>query len=341
MPLVRVKSVWAKRVGVGVAVLVAAGGGYVGLNWKAIHTRLTASRFRAAPTDEARAALAAELLAAGEPGVGRLVDTLRTGPPEQCQAVASVLAQHLRDLPPSDPRYAAVARPLLAAGDSFGGAGKEAALDLVPHLLRWDDPDAAERCKGLVKGGLAGASPEAKVRAVRLAAAPQLGLRAELVPLLNDPAAAVRRAAIAAVGPGGENPVVDTEELFRWLNDPDDEVRLLCEAALGTRGLEPEQIDAGRKLTHPEASERLTLLVDLQRGRGGALRDPGPWLERLSRDPDPAVRAGAARVACESRLAFVGWLDQLTADPDPTVRQIAGFHRQRAEQLRQVGFDRE
>ena len=69
------------------------------------------------------------------------------------------------------------------------------------------------------------------------------------------------------------------------------------------------------------------------------IRDPGPWLERLSRDADPAVRAGAARVACESKLAFAGWLDRLAKDdPDGTVRRIVLFHRTRAAELKQVGY---
>lgn len=329
----------AKLVGVGVMVLLAAVGGVTTYFWKPLSARYTASQFRAAATDEARTALAAKLLAAGDPGVRHLVETLRTGSPEQCQAVVTAVSVHLKDLPADDPRLAAVGRPFLAAADGYSDAGREAALDLLQDLLRCGDPDAAERCRAVVNGGLRVTNPQAKARAVRLAAAPQIGLKAAVVPLLDDPAAEVRRAAMLAVGPLGiGEPVIDTEDLFRWLNDADDQVRMLCEAALSTRGLEPEQIDAGRKLTHPEASERLTLLVDLERGRGGAFRDPGPWLERLSRDADPAVRAGAARVAFASRLALAGWLDRLTADPDPTVRQIAAYHKARAEQLRPAGF---
>ena len=327
-----------KRIGVGVAVLLAVGGGVVALNWTGLSARLTESKFRSAATDEARVELAAKLLDSGDAGVARLVEALRTGTPEQCAAVAAAVSAKLADLSPDDPKFAAVCRPFLAACDTFSPDGSAAALDLVPAFLRLTDADAIERCRVLVKGGLAANSTEGKVRAVRLAMTPQMGLRAEVVPQLNDPAAEVRRVAVTAVGPpavGG--PVVETDELFRLLNDPDDEVRLLCEAALSTRGVEPEQIDAGRKLTHPEASERLTLLVDLERGRGGAFRDPGPWLERLSRDPDPAVRAGAARVAFESKLTFAAWLDRLTQDSDPTVRRIAEFHRDRADRLKQAG----
>jgi hypothetical protein len=161
-----------------------------------------------------------------------------------------------------------------------------------------------------------------------------------VAPLLDDPAAEVRRAAMLAVGPApeGAHPVVGDEELFRWLHDPDLEVRNLCEAALATRGLDEVQVQLARQLTSPDAADRLRLLVDLQRA-GDAVKDPGPWLERLSRDPDPAVRLGAARVAFERRLVFAGWLDRMAeADPDPTVRRWAGYYRGLSAAVRQAGF---
>lgn len=324
---------WVKPVGVGVVVLLVAAGGVAAWQWKAIQAHLTADKLRTAATAEERTSVAEQLLASGEPGVAKLVDVFRTGSADECDAVADAVVNHLRDMPADDPRCAAVCRPFLAASGSFNDAGRDAAVELVPLFLRCGEPEAEERCKGIVKAGLTGGN---KASAMRFAVG--LGLKNEVVPLLNDPAAEVRRAAMAAVGPAGVGtPAIETEELFRWLNDPDAEVRLVCEAALFTRGLDADHIDAGRKITHPDASERLTLLLDLQRNRT-SFRDPGPWLERLSRDPDPAVRAGAARVGYESKLEFGGWLDRMTGDPDGTVRRIAAFHKQRAEEIRQTGL---
>ena len=81
---------------------------------------------------------------------------------------------------------------------------------------------------------------------------------------------------------------------------------------------------------HPEPGERLKLLLDLRYDDDVA--DPEPWLERLARDPEPAVRAGAARVAVEvsadRRLAVPVWVGRLAdADPDPTVRRVADHFR--------------
>lgn len=317
---------WVKRIGLGVVAVLAVGGGIAAVQWKAIQAHLTAGKFHAAGSPEEKSAVAGDLLAS-DAGVAKLVDVFRTGTPDECAAVSSALFA----LPPDDPRTAAVARQFLVAADSFNDAGRAEAVELLPLFRACDDPD---RCRAVVKSGLKGAN---RAAALRYAVRPEYGLKAEVVPLLDDPTPEVRRAAMAAVGPAGAGePAVGTEELFRWLNDADAEVRLLCEAALSTRGLEPEQIDAGRKLTHPDAAERLKLLIDLKRGR--AFADPGPWLERLSRDPDPAVRAGAARVGYESDLRFTGWLDRLASDPDGTVRRIAAYHKDRAERLKQAGY---
>ncbi|MCU0704472.1 MAG: hypothetical protein MUF18_10895 [Fimbriiglobus sp.] len=321
-----------KLIGYGFTLLLVVGVAVAAWQWKPIQAHLTAGKLRSATSADERAAHARQLLTSGEAGIARLIDVFRTGTPDDCDAVAEVLSAELSDRTADDPTFAAVCRPLLAACHAFNDAGTAATVGLVPVLLRCGEPDASERCREIVRAGLTGGN---KTTAVRLAVG--LGLKGEVVPLLDDPDAEVRRAAMAAVGPAGVGaPAVETEDLFRWLNDPDAQVRVLCEAALSTRGLEPDQIAAGRRLTHPEAGERLKLVLDLERNRA-AFRDPSPWLERLSRDPDPAVRAGAARVGYESRLEFGGWLDRLTADPDATVRRIATYHKRRADEVRQAG----
>jgi hypothetical protein len=116
-------------------------------------------------------------------------------------------------------------------------------------------------------------------------------------------------------------------------------VRKLCESALVARGRSADEVAFGRRLTHPDPGERLGLLLDL-RWADDAVKDVGPWLERLGRDPDPAVRAGAARVAVECRVPFAGWVDKLAAeDPDPTVRRVAGYYRGLAGGVSPAGFD--
>ncbi len=156
-------------------------------------------------------------------------------------------------------------------------------------------------------------------------------MRADLLPLLGDPEAEVRRAALVAVASGTDGDlVIADEDLFRWLHDPDTGVRKVCHECLVSRERSETEIALGRRLTDPDPGERLKLLLDLRYDND--LADPEPWLERLSRDIEPAVRAGAARVAAElttnRRQSCPQWVTRVAdADPDPTVRRVAHYFR--------------
>lgn len=325
-----------RRIGLGALVVLLAGGIFAGVQWKSLNARYSGYKLRTATTDEARLTAACKLIEAGDTGAPYLVETLRGADAERCTAVVFALRDYLKDLAPSDPRFAALCRPHVHGFAEYSEVGQETALLLVADFLRSPEPDCLPRCREIVRLALKHRSTEVRVRAIHLAIRPDLDQKADVVACLQAPEAEVRRAAMLAVGPGSS--AIADEDLFAWLNDADAQVQMLCESALGTRGLVPEQISAARKLTSPDAAERLKLLIDLRWNRE-AIRDPGPWLERLSRDADPAVRAGAARVACECRLSFAGWLDRLAKDdPDGTVRRIAQFHRTRAAELKQAGY---
>lgn len=328
-----------RRIGLGVVVVLLAGGVYAGVRWKSLNASYSGYKLRTATTDEARLTAACKLIEAGDSGTPYLVETLRGADAERCTAVVFALRDYLKDLDPSDPRFAALCRPHVHGFADYSEVGQEAALLLVSDFLRSPEPDCLPRCREIVRVALKHRSTEVRVQAVHLAMRPDLDQKADVVACLQAPEPEVRRAAMLAVGPAGPgSSAIADEDLFAWLNDADAQVQMLCESALGTRGLQPEQIAAARKLTSPDAAERLKLLIDL-RWKRDAIRDPGPWLERLSRDADPAVRAGAARVAYECKLSFAGWLDRLAQDdPDGTVRQIVRFHRSRAAELNQAGY---
>jgi hypothetical protein len=134
-------------------------------------------------------------------------------------------------------------------------------------------------------------------------------------------------APVTPVGHVAAEPEAD-DALFARLHDP--ATRAAAEAELRQRGRTDDQIQLGRQLASPDPADRLRLLLDLSAGDG--VNDVGPWLERLSRDPEPAVRLGAARLACECKVVYAGWLDRLAdADPDPLVRQWAGYWRDKAK----------
>lgn len=319
--------VWARRAKTVTIVVLIAAGGFVIVNWSSLGAKFAGHRFRSASTDEARAAAAAKLVGMGDRGLLYLVDTFRSGSAPECVAASTALRDSFAATSPTDPAYAARSQRLADGFAVFSDDGKAAVLDLVPELLAC--PDTAPACRMIVLTGLTLPSADAKVQAIRMALRPEVSAKEAVVPLLNDEEAEVRRAAMLAVGPvfGDAAPVVADENLFRGLHDPDVEVRDLCEAALKSRGLDVAQVAMARRLTHPNPTERLRLLTDL-RSTTDAVRNPGPWLERLARDPDPAVRLGAARAAHESRLQFARWLDTLAdSDPDPTVRRWAGYYR--------------
>ncbi len=196
--------------------------------------------------------------------------------------------------------------------------------------MKSPDAGVATKCRVAVERGLT-SSPRVKVLAARFCGMTRINLAAAVPSLLADADADVRAAALTALSTLGDANIVSDEELFHWLNDPDEKVQHLCGAVLETRGRSADVIDLGRRLTHPEARVRLDLLVNLA---SEPTRDVGPWLERLSRDGEPAVRVGAVRVASERKLLYADWADKIAADdPNTIVRQIATFHRRKAAGL--------
>lgn len=312
-----------KKIGIGVGAVLAIGAAVALFQWDTLKAKYDGQQFRTATTDDARTTHLQSLMNAGEPGAKELLAVLHDGTPEQCRAVAAAFTDRFNESGDGDPVRVLVLNTLQSQHASFNEAGQQAALELVPELLRYAGPGGADCSRKLIQQNLTGPT-EAKTRAARLATLPGVQLQQAVVVLLDDPDAGVRQAAMTVVGTGK---TVETESLFRHLNDTDATVRLLCEASLSSRGLDNEQIEAGRQLTSTDVNDRLQLLTRLHRNRKSAEFDIGPWLERLSRDAEPAVRAAAARVGFESALAFAPWLDHLANDPDATVRQIVAFHK--------------
>jgi hypothetical protein len=315
----------------GMAVLIAAVGAWAAMNATALQAYWTARQLRANSSDEDRSRAADRLAALGEHGLARLVEFIRAGD-ESCRSAATgAIARRLESAPAADPWALTAAERLAGAMGSADAAGQRAILELLPKLHARCGPGGTDRCRAVVAAALASPEPAVRVQAVRLTLHPDIKMRREAVPLLADPAAEVRSAALMATAmPGDGEPLIAEEDLFRWLHDPDEGVRTICHGALVSRDRTEAEIALGRRLTDPDPRERLMLLLNLR--HGDVLADPEPWLERLSRDIEPAVRAGAARVAVEirgdRRLGCPAWVDRVAdADPDPTVRRVAAYFR--------------
>jgi hypothetical protein len=224
------------------------------------------------------------------------------------------------DQPPSPGVVSACSRMLAETAGSSDAHTIAAGLELAARLLRQPrTTEALRSARELARTALRSESPDNRLQAIRLSLLPGVDLLDQVVALLHDPAVAVRRGAILAVGPADQ--VIRDEGLLPCLHDPDPEVRRLTEAALRGRGLRPEHIRLGRLLTHPSARARLEVLDHLDRDD----LDPGLWLRRLSHDSSPAVRAAALRVMSQQTLLDLSdRIDQMArSDPSPSVAWIA------------------
>lgn len=324
---------WWVRLGLAAAVVLAG----VGIAAVVFSTEWTAGyyawRVRRAGDEATRAAAADRLARLGPAGQARLLRLLGADAPECRATAAAAIERSLAACSDDDPL---VAHWLAALSESFPGLpaeGQQAVLRVLPTLLKKRTPETAGPCRAVVAAGLRSADPGVRVAAARLALHPVVHLQPEVLPLLSAPEPQVRQAALfvaAVTGPG--EPLLADEDLFRWLHDPDEGVRRVCYEVLVGRDRTAAEIELGRRLTAPDPQERLRLLPDLR--YDGEVPDPEPWLERLGRDPEPAVRAGAARVmaevAAERRLPRPAWVDRVAeADDHPTVRRVARFFRDR------------
>lgn len=320
------KRTWARRAASVVVLVAVVGGTWAGMNATALKAKYAAHKLASAP-DADKPRWADALLTYGEPGVAKLLGFVRAGEP----AATAALARHLDALSESDPAAVALCGQVLDAFGSCSEGGKAAVLELMPAMMPRVAASHPAKCREVVAAGLASPAPAARLAAVRMAMHPRIKMRGDLVPLLSAPEPEIRRAALFAVGPATDgDAVIGDEDLFRWLHDPDADVRKGCYDSLVSRGRTDPEISLGRRLANPDPAERLKLLLDLR--YDDDVPDPEPWLERLSRDAEPAVRAGATRVAVEiaadRRLPVPVWVGRIAdIDPDATVRRVAGFFR--------------
>jgi hypothetical protein len=332
---------YLRWLGIGVAVIACLCCAYVALNWSQLQARYTASQFRSASGSEAKTPLAEQLFARGEAAWPLIASELRSTQADNASVMAEVMINQLNSIPADDPKLANYCQKVIEESGSFSPVAKAKLLGLVPKLLTSQHPEAAARSRDLVRSALTDETATVQIEAIRFALRPEINLPADVVPLLKSPDAQVRRGAILALGPVLEDqtPILGTEELFPWLHDSDFEVRQLCRSALLTRGLDAEQIGYAQLLSDPRTTERLKLLADLRFAT--TTSSVGQWLERLSRDSDPAVRIGSARVASEMQLRFANWLTRLAEqDSDQLVRRWAKYYRQESERIKQTGYER-
>lgn len=193
-----------------------------------------------------------------------------------------------------------------------------------PELISW-----WRWCRDLAELALTDTRTEVRVEAVRLAALPQLAMTEKLARRLLEPpgetSAEVRALLLVAIGDPDCEDVAPSEALARFLHDASNEVQTTCEQVLRARGLTPRRIQLARLWTDPDPLVRAQVPSLLYED---AELDTVAWLERLSRDASPVVRAAAIRAAVEhAEVRFAARLSELACeDVSPTVRQLASYY---------------
>jgi HEAT repeat protein len=216
-----------------------------------------------------------------------------------------------------------VLKPVQAGVQSSCKDVRASAYELLVVLVHRDEnKEHFSLYRELVRRGVKEEDPLLRARAVCTAAVPEIGLQDRVAPLLYDPAAEVRRAAILAVG--SASTVVHDDDLLPWLNDSDPEVCRLCELALEGRGIPRDGIRLGRMVTHPDIAVRLQAIHQLLHQ---SERDPTEWFRRLSHDAAPSVRVAAIRAACRVHVDLRDRMEEMVqTDESQTVRQVVAYY---------------
>jgi hypothetical protein len=323
---------WARWLLVGGLLTVSVGGGLAWWQRSALQTWYALYQFDHA-TEATRPTAIRTVAQVGEAVWPQLLERLGTATPTTALAVRSVWEQsaatEAEDAPGRGRLLSQFAQQLAAATP----AGQQVMLDLA---IAWEGPTWAELRRDLVVAGLRSDDADTCVLAICLAMRPSVQMWEPVAPLVKAGQPEVRRAALLAVGPHRD--ALSDEDVLPCLHDADSETRQLAETALRSRGLTDRDILLGKLICHPDASQRLTLLLHLQRNDD---LDVALWLERLTQDLDPAVRIGAARLAVQRQLGFAAQLQHLAdADPDATVRQVAQYYLRQANDVQPVRYAR-
>lgn len=326
---------WGIRAGAAIIVILSGVGAWAATNASLLKARFEAYQLLRAGSDAERASLADKLLSLGPVGMSQLAKTIRTGDASCRSASTAAIERSLAAASEGDPNAQLLAGYVLAEFPQCDEAGQRSILGLLTLILKRTGTTYTAQCRNAALAGLKLNNPEARLLAIQLALHPDLNMRAELLPLVNDPLPRIRGAALFGVGSAIGETLISDEELFRFLHDPDEGVRKVCYDALVGRDRTEKEIALARRLLHPDPSERLKLLLDLRYEE--EIADPEPWLERLSRDQEPAVRAGAARVvlevSAERKQSCPRWLSRVVdGDPDPTVRRVGMYFRKEWQQ---------
>ncbi|MEZ6140970.1 MAG: hypothetical protein R3B84_10400 [Zavarzinella sp.] len=253
----------------------------------------------------------------GAPAVPVLLELLQSNNPLACKAAAD----SLQTFTSQEDTANLLLEQFPQQHDQWSLEGKVASVELLTKLAQYS-PTGVEVARQTMAKWVLTDSVVLREQAIVLCLHEKIQQPGTVVPLLDDPEPKVRRGAMLAVGP---TKLVPVEKLVTYLHDEDQQVQELCTVALKSRGLTYRDIHLGRLYSSPDMHARHRLLVELLYD---SERDVSVWLQRLCSDHDPAMRAGAVRVAArrEERELWEDTKRVATQDPNTTVRQIADYY---------------
>lgn len=350
-------------------VFIAAGGG-VGLwQQKTIRSWYLTWKLQSA-SPEMVSTYVRPFEAMGLVGIDALLSCLHSKSDSACLNARQVLTSIFKAWPPNDPRRSVIIQQLANHASQFSSAGHSECLVMLQDMVQGDgltsqiqhalsavvahainnsetrliiyetmikalqyeeviEESLQKQAKSLVIVGTKSDLEAIRLPAIRLAVLPGLKLHEHLVCLVTapvmDPSADVRQLALLALGE--HESLLSTDELCRFLSDPDKEVRTISERAIQLRGLSQAQIKLAR-LMHDQDTVSRAALPGLVIATPEV--DSYQWMERLTKDPSPAVRAATARAIGTSSDRRMGSLMKLMLDQeqDQTVQQIARYYSQ-------------
>lgn len=300
-------------------ILLVAVGGYVAFT-KLQKQNDIATKLRQSPDQEERMLLAKQIY--DQNNWTAFETVLKSDSPEACMALIETANQTPLHNSHDEQKFLAASQLVFANLENLDPLSLDSAMILLLQSSKIATADAKSKVQGLFNSSHA----DLKIAACKIAVLPEFELQSSVVNLLKDQNPNIRQAAIIALAaPEAGAKYLSEEELFPFLSDVSESVCLSAQKALQQRGLNAQQISLGRRFAHQNAQERIKLLDELMESE--IVKDLSPWLMRLSKDADPAIRAGVARVAFESRTTGQ-WLDDLAdRDNDLLVRQIASYYR--------------
>lgn len=360
-------SSWKSKALLGMLVVLLAAGAVGYFKHEMIAAMYQAWRLRSA-APEMHDSFAARFEQMGLVGTDALASTFTVNNETACRNAEQVLVRVLAAWTVRDPRYDTAMRQLAEKASCFSMCGHQSCLILLKQLFATSEPtqsasllimemlthqqnDAASRlavfdlmvnllgtengvaetlqrqAKTWVVAGLRDENVAVRLAAIRLAVTPGLQLHECLVPLIaaetTDSSAEVRQLVILALGE--HERLLATDDLCRFLNDAQESVRQTTERALRVRGLGQAQIQLARHMHDSNPMSRAEV-------PGLVLESPDIdlylWMERLSSDPSPAVRAATAKAMAQTKDERLEALMKklMDHDSDPTVQQISRFY---------------